>query len=128
MAAGEFDQGLARLRADVEELLRADVSGLDEGSLVEALRGFERQRRRLEAVEHRLIKQANDTHLPSACATRTVAGVLAQVLRIDPREARLREARALDCGPRATLTGESLEPVLPVVASAVAAGEVSPGQ
>ena len=128
MASGEFDRALAKLGAGVDDLLHADVCDLDEGSLVEALRGFERQRRRLEAVEHRLIKQANDTYLPAACATRTIAGVLAQVLRIDPREARLREARALDCGPRATLTGEPLAPVLPVVAAAIEAGDVSPGQ
>ena len=128
MASGEFDQALARLRADVDALMVAELSTLEEASLVEALRGFERQRRRLEAVEHRLIKQANDTQLPAACATRTIAGVLAQVLRIDPREARFRETRALDCGPRATLTGEPLAPVLPVVAAAVEAGEVSPGQ
>jgi hypothetical protein len=128
VVSGEFDQALARLRADVDELLCADVSGLEEASLVQALRDFEGQRRRLEAVEHRLVKQANDTHLPSSCATRTVAGVLSQVLRIDVREARLRENRALDCGPRATLTGAPLEPVLPLVAAAVAAGEISPAQ
>src|SRR3954469_12529233 len=128
VASGEFGAAVAQLGAAVDELLCADVSALDEGCLVEALRGFERQRRRLEAVEHRLIKQANDTHLPAACATRTVAGVLAQVLRIDPREARLREDRALDCGPRGTLTGEPLAAVLPVVADAIAAGEVSAAQ
>jgi hypothetical protein len=50
------------------------------------------------------------------------------VLRIDAREARLREARALDCGPRATLTGEALAPVLPQVAAAIASGEVSAEQ
>ena len=94
------------MSAAVDGLLGAEVSELEEAALVSALRSFEMQRRRLEAVEHRLIKQVNDTHLPASCATRTVAGVLGQVLRIDQREARLREARALDCGPRATLTGE----------------------
>src|SRR4051812_21761495 len=83
VASEQFDEAVADLRECVDRLLTANVSELEEASLVEALRGFERQRRRLEAVEHRLIKQANDTYLPSACATRTVAGVLAQVLRID---------------------------------------------
>jgi hypothetical protein len=128
VVSGEFDQALAQLTCGVDALLDADLSALEEASLVQALRSFEGQRRRLEAVEHRLVKQANDTHLPSSCATRTVAGVLATVLRIDVREARLREARALDCGPRATLTGDPLEPVLPLVAAAVAAGEISPAQ
>jgi len=128
VGSGEFDRAVAGLSAAVDSLLCADLSSLEEGSLVEALRGFEAQRRRLEAVEHRLIKQANDTYLPASCATRTVAGVLAQVLRIDTREARLRETRALDCGPRVTLTGERLAPVLPAVAAAVAEGVVSPDQ
>ena len=50
MASGEFDQALARLRADVDSLLCAAVSGLEEASLVEALRSFEAQRRRLDVL------------------------------------------------------------------------------
>jgi len=128
VASGEFDEGLAQLTAAADSLLAADVSSLEAATLVEALRRFEAQRRRLEAVEHRLLRQANDTHLPASCAMRTVAGVLAQVSRIDPREARQRENRALDCGPRVTLTGEVLEPVLPQLAAAIAEGVVSPAQ
>jgi hypothetical protein len=53
-SAGAFDQAIDDLRGCVDRLLAADVSELTEAALVEALRSFETQRRRLEAVEHRL--------------------------------------------------------------------------
>jgi hypothetical protein len=46
-------------------------------------------------------------------------------LRVDVRAARARVERALDLGPRRAVTGELLEPLLPVAAKAVAAGELS---
>jgi len=119
---------VTRLAAVVDELQRADLSGLEDASLVEALRAFETQRRRLEAVDQRLLAQAAQVRLPASCAAATLGGVLSQVLLVDPREARLRESRAYGLGPRRTLTGEPLAPALPALSAALAAGEVSVGQ
>ena len=128
MAAGEFQRLVGRLAAVTDELLSVDLTGLERAELVRAIEGFERQRRRLEAVDQRLIMQANDSHLAASCGQQSVAGVLSSVLRVDPREARARAARALDCGPRRALSGEPLEATLPVLAAAMAAGDVSPAQ
>ncbi len=47
------------------------------------------------------------------------------MLRVSPAEAKARVARARDLGPRRTVTGEALDPILPTAAAAVAAGEIS---
>ena len=49
-----------------------------------------------------------------------------QLLRISPGEARARVRAAEDLGPRRGLTGEPLEPIYPLVASAQAEGAISP--
>lgn len=128
MATAAFDSAVAQLAAAVDELLAADVSGLERGELIAAARVLETQRRRLEAVDQRLIVQAQRSRLAAECAAPSVAAVWAEVLRLDPGEARRRETRALDCGPRQALDGERLEPTLPRLAASIAAGEVSAAQ
>src|SRR5436309_1945203 len=75
MTAGAFGRAVGRLRAAVDELLAADVSELEQASLLDALKAFEDQRRRLEAVDQRLLMQANDSGLATACASASVAAL-----------------------------------------------------
>ncbi len=89
---------------------------------------MEGQRRRLEAVDQRLLAGASQAGVASLFGQPGLAGVLASVLRIDAVEARRRVARAGDLGPRRSLTGEVLGPILPTAAEAVAAGELSGAQ
>jgi Domain of unknown function (DUF222) len=51
--------------------------------------------------------------------------LLVTTLRVSPTEARARLARARDLGPRRSVVGEALDPILPAAAAAVQAGEIS---
>ena len=119
---------LGQLRGCVDALLSVDVSGLVGRRLVEALEALEVQRRRLAAVDQRLLVQANDTALAAGFGQPGLAGVLGLVLRLDGREARARVDRASDLGARRALTGPPLPPTLPQVAEAVQRGELGAGQ
>src|SRR4051794_7569057 len=113
---------VAQLCAAVDALLAEPVDGLAARELASLIESVEVQRRRLEAVDQKLLATASSAHLPAELGRAGVADVLSCLLRVDPREARARVSRAVDLGPRCSLTGEPLEPVLPVAAEAVAAG------
>jgi len=120
VASGDFQRALDLLRAGVTALLATDPSGLDEAALVAAVTGFERERRRLEAVDQRLLAKLAESRLP--------ATVLGHALQVDGREASARISRAHGLGPRRTLSGEPLAPALPTLSAAVVDGAVSPAQ
>ena len=111
----------------VDALLAADLSALSEDALLEVLRGTERLRRRLAAVDHTQILEVETRGLPAANCVRTIGQFLRLLLRLDPAEAagRLRAAEA--AGTRRTLTGQVLAPAYPQVAAAQAAGDISRG-
>src|SRR4051794_36863944 len=128
MSERDVAAAVAQLRAGVDALLGAPVDGLAATELASVLEAVEVQRRRLEAVDQRLLAAASTAGVAAAFGQAGVADVLTSLLRIDPREARARVGRAVDLGPRRALTGERLEPLLPVTADAVAAGAVSAAQ
>ena len=128
MITGAVDEAVALLRAGVDALLAAPVEGLDAAGFVPLLAAVEVQRRRLEAVDQRLLAGATVAGVASLFGPPGLAGVLASVLRIDGPEARRRVARAGDLGPRRALTGEALEPILPTAAHAAAEGVISGAQ
>jgi hypothetical protein len=110
--------------ADAVEQLAASVDALlelprDPDGSGELLRAVEVQRRRLEAV---------DQHLIADVLTAGQHDALPVLLCADPAEVRARVKRSGDLGPRQAVTGEPLEPILPVTAAAVARGEVSAAQ
>ena len=70
----------------------------------------------------RLIAEANPGDLGAA----SLAGVLSERLRISRGDAGRRVNEAADLAPRTTLTGEVLDPVLPALAAAQAAGAIGP--
>src|SRR4051794_18473797 len=128
MSEADVAAAVALLRAGVDALLGAPVEGLAATELASVLKAVEVQRRRLEAVDQRLLAAASSAGVAAAFGQAGVADVLTSLLRIDPREARARVSRAGDLGPRRALSGEPLEPLLPVAAAAVAAGAVSAAQ
>lgn len=85
---------------------------------------LETHRRRTPAVGHSLINQLAAECAPEVLGGTSLADVLATALRISMDEARRRIAEADDLGPRATLTGEPLEPHLPTTAIAEADGKI----
>ncbi|MBS1696505.1 MAG: DUF222 domain-containing protein [Actinobacteria bacterium] len=84
----------------------------------------EHVRRRLPALEHRLPARLSTEASPPALGAKNLTTVLATRLVLSTREATRRLRDAADLGPRHTLTGDALEPVLPVAAAAQAAGHL----
>jgi hypothetical protein len=115
------------LRAGVDALLSAQLTPADATEVSEALVELETERRRLEAVDQRLLAEVADRGIAGEYCRYGPADLLVTLLRVSPVEAKARVERARDLGPRRALTGEALEPIFPVAAAAVAAGEISPG-
>jgi hypothetical protein len=115
------------LSAAVDEAVDASLSRLGEDELLGMLRETERARRRLEALEHRLVAEVEERNLAGRYVMRSTAALLGGVLNLSPREAAQRVRHARYLGPRVTVTGERLEPVLPAAAAARDAGLISGG-
>ncbi|AEV76665.1 protein of unknown function DUF222 [Mycolicibacterium rhodesiae NBB3] len=88
------------------------------------LHRLEEMRRRQPAVEHKLIHGLLSCVAPAELGAKNWSEVLQQRLRISAPDALRRLDEAKDLSPRTTLTGESLEPLLPNVAKRQAAGEL----
>jgi hypothetical protein len=80
--------------------------------------------RRQAAVDHRLTYQLTSQTSPIELGAKSWTDVLSNRLRIGRGEAHRRLDEAGDLGPRIAMTGEPLEPVLPHVAAAQAAGTI----
>ena len=121
----QWTERLDALRSAVAGVLELDSVLLTTPERLNCLDAIENVRRVLPAVEHPLINELGHA-LPEEVGGR-LGMALADRLRITPGAAsrRLKEAEAL--GPRATLTGETLEPQLPATATGQKAGEVGPG-
>jgi hypothetical protein len=115
------------LSAAVDEVSAVSLSRLGEDELLARLREVERARRRLEALEHRLVAEVEERNLAGRYVMRSTAALLGGVLNLSPRDAaeRVRQARFL--GPRVTVSGERLGPVLPAAAAARADGAIGAG-
>lgn len=85
---------------------------------------LETYRRRLPALEHPLVNLLVTECPPEVLGGTSIAEVLATALRVSKAEAKRRLAEARDLGPRTTLAGESLEPLLPTTAAAQAGAEM----
>src|SRR3954471_18714199 len=88
MINGGISSAVAQLRAGVDALLAEPVDGLAAADLASVIESVEVQRRRLEAVDQRLLAPASSAHLPAELGRAGLADVLTCLLRVDPREAR----------------------------------------
>ncbi|WP_375480724.1 DUF222 domain-containing protein, partial [uncultured Jatrophihabitans sp.] len=122
---GDLAEGARLLRAGVDLLLGASLTTPDSAGLVEALDELEVQRRRLEAVDQRLVAELGERYVAGEFGATGTAALLMQRLRVSPGEAKARVARARDLGPRRAVSGEQLEPLLPATSAAVADGAIS---
>lgn len=118
-------EALGSVRAGIDALLSCGLGALAAPELTELLSGLETQRRRLEAVDQRLLATMGERGVAGEFARSTTAELMVTLLRVSPREAKARVNRSLDMGPRRELTGESLEPIFPLVAEAQQNGEIS---
>jgi hypothetical protein len=123
--AGGAVAAAAALPAAVAELAGCSFSTLADEELLEVVRVAERARRQLEALDSVLIAELQARNLPGRLVLRGPAQLLSGVLNLSPTESSARVRQARELGPRTTLTGENLEPLLPVTAAARAAGAIT---
>jgi hypothetical protein len=121
------ESALARLQDGVAALFELDLDRCADQEILAAWQTFETVRRRMEALDHRFIAQANQRSLAFTNGCRSTAVLARQLLRIGPAEAAARVRAAGNLGPRQALNGEVLEPIYPTVAAAQAEGVISAG-
>ncbi len=96
--------------------------------LIAVMTRFERFRNALAVVDHEIVHACEATELPHRLQLRTTARLLSEVVRIDEIEARRRVRSAEALRPGSSMSGEQLPAQRPVLAAAVAAGEVTAEQ
>ena len=121
-ALDTFDNSLAELITTV------DTGGLDHLSAEEKVavwQRFETLRNRQPLIDHRLIADAEAKHLSEEYCSSTMNQFLIRVLQLSPGDAAARIRAAAALGPRTTMLGEKLDPVLPQLAALQREGVVS---
>jgi hypothetical protein len=122
MALDTFDAALTDL------INTAENSGLDQlenHEQVAVWQRFERLRNKLPLVDHRLIAAADAADLAREYCSATMTQFLVRVLQLPHGEAAARVRAAAALGPRTTMLGQRLEPLLPQLAALQCDGVVS---
>jgi hypothetical protein len=128
LTSGELTLGLASVDAAVDDYLAELPVAVGAGSdadLLAEVRGLELAARRLASAWNVLLPEVERRGLPGSLSMTSMSAMLQAVLRLSPQAAKRRVAAARDLGPRVTVTGEQLDPVLPAVAEAASAGALS---
>jgi site-specific DNA recombinase len=124
-----LDVVLDKLNAVFAELLdTVDSGGLDRLSAAEKVvwwQRFETFRNRLPLIEHGLIADAEATDLAGGYSFSDLARFLVRMFQLSPGEAASRVRAAAAVGPRTSMLGERLEPVLPRLAALQRDGAVT---
>jgi hypothetical protein len=128
MIAGAVSERVEALVSAVDDLLAGSFDELEPAELVRVIEALEVQRRRLAAVDQLVLAVAAEAGVAGRFGHPGLAEVLVNLLQIDPRQARARVHHAEELGPRRSLTGDPLPPLLEATAAAAAAGQVSAEQ
>jgi hypothetical protein len=127
---GRLDLALDAFDTALNDVIETvETGGLDQltaNQKVEWWQRFETSRNRLPLIDHNLIADAEATDLPETYCSSTLTRFLVQVLQLSPGEAASRVRAAAAVGPRKSMLGEQLEPVLPSLAALQRAGVVTP--
>ena len=118
----------ARLVAEVHEALsrlaEIDLTGSSDTDLVQTAAELERAAARMPFVGDRMIIEIGERGLPRSLGYRSLTGLMAQRLRIGEPGKRKRQLDAT--AHTRDLTGQPLQPRLPHLSDAMAAGHVGP--
>lgn len=109
-----------------DQLADCSFDALNPEELMSVLARRETLAWRAPVVEHRILARLVADGDAGALGACSLAKALAERLRISTAAARRRLAEAADLGPRTALSGEPLQPLLPKLAAAQAAGRVGP--
>jgi len=126
MSSTQVVQAVAGLAAAVDALHALAFDRLDDEEVLGVLREVETQRRRSPVIDHALITEMEIRSLAGKRLQRGTAGLLGDLLHLDPPAARARVRAAGVLGPRVSVTGQPLPPVQPATATAQAAGLIDP--
>ena len=114
---------ISALDAELDAVLRQPLGSLSVAERLVATQQLETFTRRVDAARNLLV--ASLAGVPTEeLGEPSLAAALSTVLRISKDEANRRIKEAADLGPRAAVTGEPLEPVLPMTAAAQARGQI----
>jgi hypothetical protein len=122
----ELDALLSALRSAVDAAIGVELHSASPAQLTTLLAGLNVEVNRLAGADRRVIAELDTRGSFAELGTSSTADLVAQRLLVNRGEARARVAAARSFGPRRALTGEPLEPVLPLVAQALDDGSVSP--
>jgi Domain of unknown function (DUF222)/HNH endonuclease len=111
----------------VSRLLNHSYDALTTPECLSMLERLERETRRLPVPGHALINQVS-RHADEVELGGKLSHALANRLRISRGEASRRIHEAADLGPRQSITGEPLSPMLEATAAAQRAGDIGPAQ
>jgi hypothetical protein len=125
MGADAVQTAVAALRAAYDELAALPVDALTKTELVGALDELETLSCQLPTQSHRMLARLQAETTANEMGAKSWRDVLAIRWRISSSEAGRRLDEAAQLGPRRTLTGEPLEPVLPCTALAQAHGLIN---
>ena len=114
MGAEAVQAAVAALRAAHDELAALPIDALTKPELVGVLDELETLACQLPAQSHRMLARLQAETTAKEMGAKSWRDVLAIRWRISTSEAGRRLDEAAQLGPRRTLTGEPLEPVLPV--------------
>ena len=116
---------VAALRAAHDALASCDLEMLTQRELLTMLDELQTLSCQLPAQWHKALAQLQAETTPKELGAKSWKDVLRIRWRITATDANRRLAEAADLGPRRTLTGESLAPVLAATAAAQAAGLIN---
>ena len=122
-----LDRGAAMsgLQSGVDGAFELDVHSLSGNELVRLMSDMDVELNRLASAQRKVIAEIDSRRLAGDFGTRSTADLVAATLRISRSEAGSRVHAARTFGERRALTGELLEPVVPLVAEALETGKVS---
>ncbi|GFG49765.1 HNH endonuclease [Mycolicibacterium agri] len=116
---------MAGLRAAYEAFAAAEIDSLTRAELVSLIDDLEALVCQMPTQSHRLLARLQAQTTPRQMGAKSWNEVLRIRWRLSSAEASRRLQEAAELGPRTSLTGEPLEPVLPAVAAAQAAGLIT---
>ncbi len=115
------------LSGAVDVLLSAPLDQLGSSEVVGLAEALEVTRRRLDAVDARVLAEVEERRVAGDLGRTSVADLLSVAFRVGRGEARARAARARDLGPRRAMSGEPLEPAQAATSAALADGVINSG-
>ena len=122
VALDAFDTALTDV---IETIETGGLEQLDAAAKVAVWHRVETFRNRLPLVDHALVADAEATDLAGTYCFSSLTRFLVRVLQLSPGEAASRVRAAAAVGPRQSMLGEKLQPVLPRLAGLQRKGEVT---